>query len=105
MTETNADGCVGEPQEITIDCNVSIINNEGLNISVYPNPVNDYFYLSFNDTFESIALKLYDNMGKIVKTIVVQNQEEINVQDLARGIYYGTVQFGNDTQTFKIIKQ
>jgi hypothetical protein len=105
VTETNTDGCVGQLQEITVDCNVGIVNNEGLNISVYPNPVNDYFYLSFNDTFESVALKLYDNMGKIVKSIIVQNQEEINVQDLARGIYYGTVTFENETKSFKIIKQ
>jgi hypothetical protein len=107
VIETNADGCSGAAQQLVVNCNLSIESHSTIQVSVYPNPTSQQFIISYNNanTSENATVLLYDSFGKLVKTVSVQNNTEINIEDLARGMYYGTLQLDNQQHTFKIMKQ
>lgn len=76
-------------------------DNELNRISVYPNPATDIIIIENLKT--NFSLELIDNSGKLVKSISNQTSKtEINIKNLASGIYYLKVD-GQSVQ--KIIKK
>lgn len=72
-------------------------------IKVYPNPVTDYVEIS--GIKESDLIQIIDLNGKqIIKQIVDENSEKIDVSKLERGIYFIQVSNNNENYTQKIIK-
>lgn len=61
---------------------------ENLNVSVYPNPVSGKLFIRFDDQ-NTIAdeLKLTDVFGKIILETKLKINNEMNVGNLAKGIY------------------
>ncbi len=64
-------------------------NFEALNaISVYPNPVADYFMIT-SPQLQIDKLEIYNVLGQLVKTQkLIQNNNEINIQEFPRGTYF-----------------
>lgn len=58
------------------------------NVSVYPNPANDYIKLSATSSQQSVV-KIYNVLGMLVDEYEMNSGEiEINVSDYNSGIYF-----------------
>jgi len=80
-------------------------------VSVYPNPSNGLFTLSINNVVANqIVISILDIQGKIVfaetdKNISADYKKQINLSDLAKGIYYVKINIGSELKTQKLIVQ
>lgn len=63
---------------------VGIIQQKDAGLSIYPNPVNDIFFVEYE---ESVLIKLYDILGKEVLSQNVKGKTEINISNLPQGVY------------------
>ncbi len=88
--------CQGSPVAVTasIDasCDATGVNelNMDSGIQLYPNPASDKltFSLTSDVASHTKSIEIYDALGKNVKTISITSvQTEVNVSDLARGVY------------------
>jgi hypothetical protein len=63
-------------------------------ISVYPNPAKNQVLFIMNDYYpQNGRLNLYDNLGRLQKSKKIsQGWNDLNVQELPRGLYYYEVQ-------------
>ena len=57
--------------------------------TLFPNPTSDIVTLNIDDTTnEDLTLTIYSVLGKLIRTeTLLQNQKQINVKDLNKGIY------------------
>ena len=78
---------------------IETISNE-LNITLYPNPANDY--VNINGVTTELFLRVYDVLGKEVLTANVTNR--IDVRSLKSGTYFVILSDGNKTSTHKFVK-
>ena len=85
----------------------SSISENSLNIKVYPNPVSDNLYLTFDQLLESATLSITTLNGQTIQTKQIsqgQTSENINTNDLIPGIYFVQLSSGINTYTYKIHK-
>ncbi len=80
------------------------------NISLHPNPTSSMFYLSFKDTNAGSAEMTISTLdGRIVHAeqlgYVKEISKEINISDLAKGIYFVKVKMGGATEFKKLVIQ
>jgi len=77
-------------------------------IIIYPNPASDMLNVQFGSpTEEAMALYLIDNSGRVVKTITVEassSEKQINMQDMAAGLYYLKLIKGKLSNVYKVVK-
>ncbi|WP_340113238.1 autotransporter-associated beta strand repeat-containing protein [Maribellus mangrovi] len=83
-----------------------IIHNASGKLKIFPNPVNDHLFIkSVNGeliqdiTFHSL------NGTKVFEKEINSYEESVDLSELARGIYFVKVRFGNDVIIQKISKQ
>lgn len=70
-------------------------------MKVYPNPVNDILNIETETDIKSV--EIYNLQGQKIKTVL---SKQLNVSDLAAGIYMVRVEDTNNAvQTKKIVKQ
>lgn len=97
-----------------VTANVSICT--GLNearaensVQLYPNPANDQLTFALTEELASSAksIEVYDALGKIVRSVpVVSNRLQINVSDLAKGVYTcRLVNTSNQTIVKRFVKE
>lgn len=72
-------------------------------VLIYPNPVVDI--VKITSPFKTLSIDVYNYSGKLVKTFPSLKNNEINVQDLAPGIYIVTLTTDQGIVTKKIIKK
>ncbi|HRG79280.1 MAG TPA: PKD domain-containing protein, partial [Cyclobacteriaceae bacterium] len=84
------------------------LENEITFIQPYPNPANDIIYLDWiNQNLESLQVIIYNSSGQAVLNQTYYNllhglnQVEINVSQLAPGIYLASYSTGNNPYSFK----
>lgn len=93
VTVTDANGCTNSDCAI-IDFFVGISNaSTNSAFSIYPNPANDNFNISFNKSMRNSIVAVVDVSGKIVlvnnfEKADVGTQLTINTTNLASGIYF-----------------
>ena len=78
--------------------------DENTNFSVYPNPVQNYLFISSTGMKKVATAQLIDNHGA-THTVEVGPDGKINVQYLAAGIYILIVSDGDNTKRQKFVKQ
>ena len=74
------------------------------NISLFPNPANNSVQINLQNTSETIAtILINDILGKNIKTItnVSSNQNTIDVSSLSQGIYFVTITTENNLKLVK----
>jgi subtilisin family serine protease len=71
---------------------------------VYPNPVKNYFSISFPNGFYSANLSIYNSLGQIIFNKEVNSSSSIYVDDLSLGIYYYKIESNSFVQKGKLIK-
>ena len=80
-------------------------------VSIYPNPSNGLLTFSINNVVTNqIVISILDIQGKIVftetdKNIAAEYKKQINLSDLAKGIYYVKLNIGSEVKTQKLIIQ
>ena len=77
---------------------------------LYPNPVKDILKLKMNslpDANEELFLTVYDNRGKILKTIITRGSEDISIDlsGFTEGMYFIKAQTELNVFVWKVIKK
>ncbi|MCU0407418.1 MAG: T9SS type A sorting domain-containing protein [Bacteroidales bacterium] len=77
-------------------------------VLVYPNPASDVLNLKFGTPVsERLEIIILDQNGRIVKSLFAEplvTISEINMQDLASGIYYIRLLKGKLSNVYKVVK-
>ena len=82
--------------------NVDVHSTDGINdiaseaIAIYPNPAKDNIHI--NGIEKETEVNIYNVTGALVKKVVVNGAEEINVSELPAGLYMA--RFGETTLKF-----
>lgn len=88
---------------------VNFSNTDALGFSFYPNPVNNKVVVALQTIQANTAsLSLVNTDGKIVKTVVLTNQNsnttvQIDITNLARGNYFLVLKDGTAIKTSKVL--
>jgi len=77
---------------------------DSFDVQIYPNPVSDYLYISYQDSIDKI--EIYNLIGKKVFESTHNSQEiKINISQLETGVYFLKVYVNNENlKIYKIIK-
>lgn len=85
----------------------SIVDN--LDIKIYPNPANEYFFINFtNLESKTYLISIYDIVGKLIKETDSHYQAselKINIANIPNGIYFISVQNDSKSIVKKLIVQ
>ena len=92
------------PRIITMNSDMTLVaffatgvgENEQPNLVVYPNPAKESIRILGIEANTSVAI--YNSLGELVKVVSASENQEINVRDLAAGLYM--LHFGNATLRF-----
>lgn len=84
---------------------LAIPNNElQTNISLYPNPNNGVFSLTFSEIFQNINVSIIDITGKVLSSKTFLNSENIAFNhNLSTGIYFVNINTKDSEATVKMI--
>lgn len=83
---------------------LSLMKNELNNILVYPNPTTNILHVETNNTITSI--EVYNLLGQeLISSTPNTLKEEINMSELNTGMYLVKVTIGEQTATYKVVKQ
>lgn len=85
------------------DCSLSIPSQRAMIFSVYPNPINDYLYITSKNS-EVLRLEIFDLLGRKVLT-ETDNFNQLDVSDLNSGILFVILKTENGTITKKLLKE
>ncbi|MGX7668173.1 S8/S53 family peptidase [Flavobacterium pedocola] len=87
--------------------NLSSENPSLLAVSVYPNPVSDYFMVRFSDAVsEEATVELLDALGRVVlRQERLSQHQQIAMAQLPAGVYFAKISVGAKTVTKKILKR
>ena len=92
-----------------VSVNINSPNQYSLNQN-YPNPFNPSTVITYSIAISSnVTLKVYDVLGRLVTTLVNENQEagsytlNFNAGDLSNGIYFYKIQSGNFVAVNKML--
>lgn len=79
--------------------------SEIVEFSIYPNPVSDRLNVQLNSIDSEIQVKIFDIQGRMVKQFILNSTEsEVDVTDLAKGVYIISVNFGEKLHSKRFIK-
>jgi len=82
---------------------LSVDQNSLTDVNIYPNPASSVINLQVPSNIEINKVSLYDVLGKNTGATLVNGQ--INIADLARGVYLLSINTSAGTLTKKIVKQ
>lgn len=72
-------------------------------ISISPNPVIDFLYLSVDSILEIEGIKIYNNAGRLVKSVAYNSK--ISMQNMPSGVYVIELIGSKEVITYRVIKQ
>jgi PKD repeat protein len=89
LITTNASGSsTAITKTITINTCTGIEELTSEQISIYPNPANDYITISIDNSIEFATISLIDVLGKeIMSRNVTQSTSQLNLSGISNGIY------------------
>jgi len=78
--------------------------SNSLKVSVYPNPAADFITISSTQSLSEQEYKIFDPSGKVVKTGVLQsNENRIDISNFSNGLYLLFVN-GHPAQRFNVLR-
>lgn len=83
------------------------ITENSLNIKIYPNPVSDKVYFTFDQLSEASSISIVNISGQTILTkelTIGQSSENIEMNDLTPGIYFIQLKSGNNNFNYKLQK-
>lgn len=107
LTGTNINGCSNTAQlaiNVSPCVGINEIAGSGLDLTVFPNPANDAVNLVLSNGLVK-QVDLLDLSGRVVMQRQFDSDKaEIDLQNLAAGVYYLKIQSGSQTQVVKLVK-
>jgi hypothetical protein len=109
-----ASGCEGPRAMVVGEINCNVVGLDDLasleDFSVYPNPSNGLFTITMNtNTDDDYNLTIRDIQGKEVYTELIsvngEYRRDLDLSDLAKGVYYLQIQDGENSKVEKLIIQ
>lgn len=103
--EVTENGCIDTSNCIVINA-VGLQDLENLEISIFPNPVNDYITVKWNNSIQLTSLRILNSLGSEVQKIDLMPQKNhISVPFVfPSGVYFVEIASQNGSQTKKFIK-
>jgi hypothetical protein len=105
-------GCTGMSNSftVTVDACLGVTELDGLSVNIYPNPSNGQIVLDVTGESEALMLTLVDMHGKLVYTETLNAisnglRKQIDLGELAKGVYFVRLEAGNDSMTRKLVIQ
>lgn len=84
---------------------VSVQTTEKTTARIQPNPVQNSFRVQLPDNTQNAVLSIFNAAGVIVHKQTINNMQQVNVQQLSAGVYYLSIQQGNNKYSLKMVKQ
>ena len=84
------------------DVSIESVNIED-NISIFPNPVNDFLQINI-DNYEQSCLTVFDITGKVILEKTFHKTIRLNTQNFKKGVYFIEIKTQNKLLTKKLIK-
>ncbi|MFN0031703.1 MAG: S8 family serine peptidase, partial [Flavobacteriales bacterium] len=82
---------------------INVVEETNINLSVYPNPADEFLYISSSHKLDQVKCLLYDATGRQVQAIIQNNR--IGVRHLSAGLYSIMIVSENRKWIYKFIKQ
>ncbi len=104
---TGTNGCVGTATTGIVVSGCVGLNEKGISAitNVYPNPNTGFFVIELNNATET-TLELMDVTGRIVlNTQFTEIKHEVNMSNIANGVYYARIKNANGSNIVKIVKE
>lgn len=96
-------GSLCEAQDLSnLNCSLSTIENHQKQITFYPNPATEKLFFSNHEKIKQVVI--YNITGKPVRTIS-HAITEIDISDLAAGVYLLKIESDKTSDTRKLVKQ
>jgi serine protease AprX len=74
--------------------------------AIYPNPVVDYFSVSFPQQSDRAVVTIFDVLGKqVMMKEITAISNSVNMSELSRGVYIANISAEGVTNNFKILKK
>ncbi len=99
---TDGNGHYSAPAFVTV--NVGTVGVEEMNVKefgIYPNPANNTLNINGGNT--EFSYVLFNGMGQMVANGKAQGSEQVNVSDMAKGIYYLRITTGTQMRVEKVV--
>lgn len=101
--EYNAEGCYTN-EEVEESCNyLSINENQNIEVSLYPNPVNSELQIRGLDGINDFEINIFNHLGQVMSKI--KNSTYIDLSDYPSGIYIIEITWSGNIIHQKIIKE
>ena len=81
--------------------NLTIIEENACQFSLYPNPTNNILYINGGES--KFSYTMFNGMGQMVVTGEAQGSEQISVEGLAKGIYFIRLTNGMQVHVEKVV--
>ncbi|MBI5540883.1 MAG: T9SS type A sorting domain-containing protein [Bacteroidia bacterium] len=94
-------------QQPVNNINAKIYSNKKIELSLYPNPINDYFQIKIVGDDISYSILVTDILGNTISTLNIagNNESKIKCDNWGTGIYFINIYSNNNLQiTKKIVK-
>lgn len=82
---------------------VSVPQIENVIVQVYPNPAKDKLNFLLSDNWEKVNFGMYTLLGERVKMVTIEHQTQLDISDLATGVYIYQVEYDGKRYNGKII--
>lgn len=84
---------------------LAVFENTVLKFSIYPNPFSDIVNIIGMNHTDDVAFNLFTIDGKLIKKGRLEENNQINLNDLSKGLYLLQLTSGGKIETKKIIKK
>ena len=85
--------------------NLAVVENTVLKFSIYPNPFSDVVNIIGMNHSDNATFNLFTIDGKLIKQGKLEENNQINLNDLSKGLYLLQLTSDGKTETKKIIKK
>jgi len=94
------------PVALTIDPDLGILDNEKLDLLIYPNPVFNWINIKLGNSIDNGRLSIHDLYGKIINQLDISGDTYIlNVENISSGVYIITLEHNETIHKQKFIKE
>jgi hypothetical protein len=101
----DANGCVNATsitQTVDACTGISNIATNAIMVNLYPNPNNGAFNIEVE---QEVIVTVMNNLGQVVYTGSLQKGiNQLSLDNQAAGLYFVTLQLGNESKTIKMIR-